>query len=36
MIVEPGGTNGFQGITEAVGRLVAASNVGFTISDSGG
>jgi hypothetical protein len=36
MIVEPGGASGFAGMTEAVGQLVAASKVGFTVSDQGG
>jgi hypothetical protein len=36
VIVEPGGASGFQGMTESVRQLVAASKVGFTVSDAGG
>jgi hypothetical protein len=36
MIVEPRGASGFAGMTESVAQLVAASKVGFTVSDAGG
>lgn len=36
MLADPGGGGGFQGISAAVGGIVAASNAGFTISENGG